>query len=93
MQTDTVISRLQPNAIQLNFMEYDTIKKRLKFIEGQVTWVDPPGSFMERLLLYNEALEDLRTQLSQQSHLPWHDLNDNITILDGKKTRPAPHNK
>ena len=82
---DTVTRGLLPIAIELKFMEYDTMKNRLKFREGQITWVDPPGSFMERLLPYNEALDDLRAQLSQQSHLPWRDLNDDITILDGKK--------
>ena len=72
-------SRLLPNAIPL--------KNRLKFREGQSTWIDPPGTFMERLLPYNEALDELRTQLSQQTHLPWRDLNDDITILDGKKDK------
>ena len=82
---NTVTRRLLPIPIQLKFTEYGTIENEINFREGQITWVDPPGSFMERLLPYNEALNDLRTQLSRQSHLPWRDLNDDITILDGIK--------
>ena len=57
----------------------------LKFAEGEITWIDPPGSFMERLPPYNEALNELRSHLLNQGKSPWRDLNEKITLLDGRK--------
>ena len=53
------------------------------FREGEVIWSDPPGDFQQRLTIYNEAMDQLRSQMIQQIHLPWRDLKTNITLLDG----------
>ena len=39
----------------------------LPIAEGQVTWIDPPGTFLERVTAYNEALSQLRSQLLQSA--------------------------
>ena len=77
--------RFLPISLQSKLPGHSTVNTMSNFREGMITWIDPLGSFMERLLPYNEALDALRTQLSQQSHLPWRDLNADITILDGIK--------
>ena len=33
------------------------------FRKGQVIWSDPPGDFQQRLAIYNDAMEQLRSQM------------------------------
>ena len=69
--------------VQKEHSKYTSDIDGLAFREGEVIWSDPPGDFQQRLAIYNEAMDQLRSQMIQQSHLPWRDLKTNITLIDG----------
>ena len=54
-------------------------REDVSFEEGSVTWIDPPGTFLERLEFYNEDLGQLRQKLLENITQPWHGLGDNVT--------------
>ena len=65
------------------------VTENLTFREGYVTWIDPAGSFLQRLELYNKDINQLRSHLLREINVPWRDIDTMNTtdpamkIIDG----------